>query len=168
FLEFAHDYDEDQNGYLKHSELSRAAADFVESERNVPAPEKTTPDPRLLALGEVRTALPDWSESKINSWMDKGWTAQQIIEDHAEPVQPPAPAGFGDEYVEPVGETVAEEPVESVVEEVEEIEEIEAEVESATSKSLMRLKKAELVELANLQGIDSSGTKADIVGRLLG
>jgi hypothetical protein len=165
FLQFAHDYDEDQNGYLKHSELSRAAADFVESERNVPAPKKTTPDPRLLAIAEVRTALPDWSESKINSWMDKGWAAQQIIEDHAEPVQPPAPAGFGDEYVEPMVETVVEEPVEPVVEEV---EAIESEPESATSKSLMRLKKAELVELANLQGINSSGTKADIVGRLLG
>jgi hypothetical protein len=101
----------------------------------------------------------------INSWMDKGWTAQQIIADHAEPVQPPAPAGFGDEYVEPVEETVVEEPVEPVVEEE---EEIESEPESATSKSLMRLKKAELVELANLQGIDSSGTKSDIVGRLLG
>ena len=47
-------------------------------------------------------------------------------------------------------------------------EEIESEPDSATSKSLMRLKKGELVELANLQGIDSSGTKADIVGRLLG
>jgi hypothetical protein len=165
FLQFAHDYDEDQNGYLKNSELNLAAADFVESERNVPAPEKTTPDPRLLAIAEVRTALPDWSDPMINSWMDKGWTAQQIIADHAEPVQPPAPAGFGDEYVEPVEETVVEEQAEPVVEED---DEIESEPESATSKSLMRLKKAELVELANLQGIDSSGTKADIVGRLLG
>ena len=51
---------------------------------------------------------------------------------------------------------------------VEEDETLESEPESSTSKSLMRLKKAELVELANMQGIDSSGTKGDIVGRLLG
>jgi hypothetical protein len=101
--------------------------------------------------------------------MDKGWTTQQIISDHAEPVQPPAPAGFGDDYVEPVVEPVVEEPTEPVVEEPTEpvVEEIESEPDSSTSKSLMRLKKTELVELANLQGIDSSGTKADIVARLL-
>ena len=163
FLQFARDYDEDQNGYLKHTELSRAAADFAASDHNVLAPEQTTPDPRLLAVAEVQTALPDWSESKINSWMDKGWTAQQIITNYAEPVQPPAPTGFGEEYVEPVTEIVAEEPAEPVVED----EVLESESES-NSKSLMRLKKAELVDLANLQGIDSSGTKADIVGRLLG
>ena len=96
--------------------------------------------------------------------MDKGWTAQQIITNYAEPVQPPAPTGFGEEYAEPVTEIVAEEPAEPVVEED---EVLESESES-NSKSLMRLKKAELVDLANLQGIDSSGTKADIVGRLLG
>mgnify|MGYP000942429498 CR=1 FL=1 len=169
FLKFAHDYDEDQNGYLKHSELSRAAEDFAASEHNVAPSVQTTPDPRLLAVAEVRSALPDWSESKINSWMDKGWTTQQIISDHAEPVQPPAPAGFGDDYVEPVVEPVVEEPTEPVVEEPTEpvVEEIESEPDSSTSKSLMRLKKTELVELANLQGIDSSGTKADIVARLL-
>ena len=97
--------------------------------------------------------------------MDKGWTAQQIIENYAAPVQPLAPAGFGDDYVEPVVEPVVEQPTESVVEDV---ENIESDSDGPTSQSLMRLKKAELVELANMQGIDSSGTKADIVGRLLG
>ena len=41
--------------------------------------------------------------------MDKGWTAQQIIENYAEPIQPPAPVGFGDDYVDPVAEPFAEE-----------------------------------------------------------
>ena len=46
--------------------------------------------------------------------------------------------------------------------------EVEVEVESGPSEaSLKRLKKAELMELAMLQGLDSSGTKADIIARLL-
>ena len=64
-----------------------------------------------------------------------------------------------------VVEPVVEQPTESVVEGV---ENIESDSNGPTSQSLMRMKKAELVEPANMQGIDSSGTKADIVGRLLG
>ena len=167
FIQFANDYDDDQNGYLKHSELSKAAADFVAAGHNVSAPEKVNPDPRLLAMGEVSTALPDWPESKINSWMDKGWTAQQIIAKFAEPVQPLAPPGFGEEYVQPEAEPVVEESIESLESNIEDVEEIESDPDAPTHKSLMRLKKSELIELANLQGVDSSGTKADIVGRLL-
>ncbi|MDG1525451.1 MAG: hypothetical protein P8Q90_05225, partial [Candidatus Thalassarchaeaceae archaeon] len=89
FLHFANSYDEDQNGYLKQSELNRAAADFIKSGRNTSAPVQTTPNPRLLSVAEVRSALPDWSEEDVNAWMDKGWSAQQIIDQHAEPVAPP-------------------------------------------------------------------------------
>ena len=156
FLEFAQAYDEDQNGYLKHSELSRAAADFAASDENTPAPDETNPDPRLLSVAEVRSALPDWSESTIHEWMDKGWSAKQIIDHHSQPVQPPAPPGFGDEYVE-----VEPEPVD------EQVEEPATEI-THTPSTLKRLKKAELVELAELQGLDSSGTKAQIIERLLG
>ena len=156
FLEFAQAYDEDQNGYLKHSELSRAAADFAASDENTPAPDETNPDPRLLSVAEVRSALPDWSESTIHEWMDKGWSAKQIIDHHSQPVQPPAPPGFGDEYVE-----VEPEPVD------EQVEEPTTEI-THTPSTLKRLKKAELVELAELQGLDSSGTKAQIIERLLG
>ena len=168
FLHFARAYDEDQNGYLKHSELSRAAADFAASGRNVPSPLETTPDPRLLSVAEVRSALPDWDDVKINAWMDKGWTAQQIIEHHAEPVRPPAPSGFGEDYVapepspEPIAFEQSIEPAETVV---------EAEgilTPMPTEAAMKRLKKAELVELAELQGLSSSGTKADIIARLLG
>ena len=35
-------------------------------------------------------------------------------------------------------------------------------------EKVSRLKKAELVELASIQGLDSSGTKADIIARLIG
>ena len=139
------------------------------------SPVKTKPDTRLLAVAEVLSALPDWSEEKINSWMDKGWTAKQIIENHGEPVRPPAPTGFGDEFESPVTEPVVEpEPVQEpetieTVEtiEVEPVEELEEEP-VVSAASLKRLKKAELVELATIQGLDSSGTKADIIARLIG
>ncbi len=36
-----------------------------------------------------------------------------------------------------------------------------------TEAAMKRMKKAELVALANAQGVESSGTKADIIGRLL-
>jgi len=170
FLHFANSYDGDQNGYLKHSELSRAASDYVEAGHNISTPEESAPDPRLLSVAEVRAALPDWTEEQVNAWMDKGWSAQQILEQYAKPSPPPAPSGFGDEYsmpVEPIIEPETE--TEPVVEEVMEIEEeLPEEVDEVPSEaSLKRLKKAELVELATLQGLDSSGTKADIISRLL-
>ena len=163
FLHFANAYDEDNNGYLKHSELSRAASDYVETGRNVSAPEQTTPDPRLLSVAEVRSALPDWTDDQVNAWMDKGWTAQQIIGQYAKPTPPLAPAGFGDEYS--TTETESAPIVENVLE-IEEESTEEANV-GPSEASLKRLKKAELVELANLQGLKSSGTKADIIARLL-
>ena len=174
FLDFANSYDEDQNGYLKQSELSQAAADFVETGLNVSNQEETSPDPRLLAVAEVRSALPDWSEEEANSWMDKGWSAKQIIDQHVQSSPPPAPEGFGDEFIplEPENDSsiqVREKPREETpaVEEMPEVE-VEVEVESGPSEaSLKRLKKAELMELAMLQGLDSSGTKADIIARLL-
>jgi hypothetical protein len=122
----------------------------------------------LLSVAEVRSALPDWSEEDVNAWMDKGWSAQQIIDQHAEPVAPPAPVGFGDEYSapEPEPEYI---PAARPVEEVAEVEDapVAEETNKPTSASLKRLKKAELVELATLQGVDSSGTKADIISRLI-
>tara|TARA_B100000614_G_scaffold76762_2_gene68618 strand:- start:3764 stop:10819 length:7056 start_codon:yes stop_codon:yes gene_type:complete len=173
FLHFANAYDEDRNGYLKHSELSRAASDYVESGRNTPPPEVVAPNPRLLAVAEVVAALPGWTDEHVNVWMDKGWTAQQIIEHHTEPVAPPAPEGFGTDFLssEPMVEaqnesmdrgTLASEALSG--------SEIEAEVHSShpTEAQLKRLKKAELVELAELQGLDTSGTKADIIARLVG
>ncbi|MDG1525303.1 MAG: SAP domain-containing protein, partial [Candidatus Thalassarchaeaceae archaeon] len=84
----------------------------------------------------------------------------------AEPVAPPAPVGFGDEYSapEPDPEYI---PAAQPVEEVVEVEDAPEETNMPTSASLKRLKKAELVELATLQGLDSSGTKADIISRLI-
>ncbi len=170
FLHFANSYDEDQNGYLKHSELSRAASDYVETGRNTPTPVDAEPDPRLLSVAEVRAALPDWTEDQINSWMDKGWSAQQIINQYAKPEPPLAPEGFGGEYSAPEQPIVEPElEIEPVVEEELEIKEEPSEevAEGPSEASLKRLKKAELVELATLQGLDSSGTKADIISRLL-
>ena len=163
FLHFANSYDEDNNGYLKHSELSRAASDYVETGRNVSAPEQTTPDPRLLSVAAVRSAIPDWTDEQITAWMDKGWTAQQLIEQYAKPTPPPAPAGFGDEY------STNEPEFTPVVEDVLEIEEESTEEGDVgpSEASLKRLKKAELGELADLQGLKSSGTKADIIARRL-
>ena len=165
FLHFANAYDEDRNGYLKHSELSRAAYDYVESGRNAPPPEVTTPNPRLLAVAEVVAALPEWTEDTVHSWMDEGWTAQQIIEHHTQPVAPEPPPGFGSEYESTKPE------IQAKVESSDEIEFkpiLEVADPIPNQASLKRLKKAELVELAELQGLDSSGTKADIISRLLG
>ena len=172
FLHFANAYDEDRNGYLKHSELSRAASDYVESGRNTPPPEVTAPNPRLLAVAEVVAALPGWTEEHVNTWMDKGWTAQQIIEHHTVPVAPAAPAGYGSDFA-PVGlqEEVQTEPVDVNILQSVVVNEIEPEAEVTeslpTEAQLKRLKKSELVELAELQGVDSSGTKADIILRLV-
>ena len=106
--------------------------------------------------------------------MDKGWSAKQIIDQHVQSSPPPAPEGFGDEFIplEPENDSsiqVREKPREETpaVEEMPDVE-VEVEVESGPSEaSLKRLKKAELMELAMLQGLDSSGTKADIIARLL-
>ena len=48
--------------------------------------EVTAPNPRLFGGCQV-AALPGWTEEHVNVWMDKGWTAQQIIEHHT-PVAP--------------------------------------------------------------------------------
>ncbi|MEE2747474.1 MAG: SAP domain-containing protein, partial [Candidatus Thermoplasmatota archaeon] len=182
FMHFANAYDEDQNGYLKHSELSRAAHFFVSTGRIVHPPVKTTPDPRLLAVAEVRSAMPDWTDEKINSWMDNGWSAKQIIDNYGTPSPPPAPVGFGDDFEPPVVESQPEPVVETYLEPEPVVEsqpevlespviEIQPEPESSSAPSaasLKRLKKAELVELATIQGLDSSGTKADIIARLIG
>ena len=173
FLHFANAYDEDRNGYLKHSELSRAASDYVESGRNTPPPEVVAPNPRLLAVAEVVAALPGWTDEDVNVWMDKGWTAQQIIEHHTEPVAPQAPEGFGTDFLstEPMVEAQKESmDLRTLASEALSGSEIEAEVHPPhpTEAQLKRLKKAELVELAELQGLDTSGTKADIIARLVG
>tara|TARA_B100000683_G_scaffold112921_2_gene111148 strand:+ start:11526 stop:12539 length:1014 start_codon:yes stop_codon:yes gene_type:complete len=77
-----------------------------------------------------------------------------------------------EEVVEEPSEEVAEESTESEAEDEEVTEEEVAEeaVEeksSETEASLMKLKKDELVERAKAAGVASSGTKADIVARLL-
>ena len=171
FLHFANAYDEDRNGYLKHSELSRAASDYVESGRNTPPPDVSAPNPRLLAVAEVIAALPDWTGDDVNAWMDQGWTAQQIIEHHTEVNAPTAPAGFGSDFVSTTQDQVDHQPVDvSVLEPVVSTEPMSAKEEAdplPTEAQLKRLKKSELVELAELQGVASSGTKADIISRLV-
>ncbi|MEE3082990.1 MAG: hypothetical protein VX320_02725 [Candidatus Thermoplasmatota archaeon] len=168
FLAHASNYDSDQNGYLKKSELDLAASDYISGGYNQPPPQ----DPRVLAIAEVRAALPDWTESKVAAWMDKGWSASQIIEHNAPQLAPAAPVGFGDEYtattqVESQPEPEPE-PVEEVTETVE-VEIIEQVAEELPSEgALKKMKKAELVELAETRNLESTGTKADIISRLLG
>ncbi len=67
---------------------------------------------------------------------------------------------------EEVVEAPSEEDVEAPVEEEAEEEE-KPEEPSETESSLMKLKKDELVERAKAKGVATSGTKADIVARLL-
>lgn len=67
---------------------------------------------------------------------------------------------------EEVVEAPSEEEVE-VVAEPEEVEEVAEEESAETEASLMKLKKDELVEKAKAAGVATSGTKADIVARLL-
>ena len=95
----------------------------------------------------------------------QGWTAQQIIEHHTQPVAPPAPEGFGNDFV--TTEPMVEAQTESVNLGSLETEPV-SEPEPVSEAQLKRLKKAELVELAELQGLDASGTKADIIARLVG
>ena len=67
-------------------------------------------------------------------------------------------------------EEVVEAPSEEEVEpaaEPEEVEEVAEEAPAETEASLMKLKKDELVEKAKAAGVATSGTKADIVARLL-
>ena len=66
---------------------------------------------------------------------------------------------------EEVVETPSEEDVEAVAEP--EVEEVVEEKSAETESSLMKLKKDELVEKAKAAGVAISGTKADIVARLL-
>ena len=44
----------------------------------------------------------------------------------------------------------------------------EAAKDLPTEAAMKRMKKAKLVDLANSNGVDSSGTKSDIIARLLG
>ena len=67
---------------------------------------------------------------------------------------------------EEVVEAPSEEEVEAVAE-PEEVEEVAEEASAETEASLMKLKKDELVEKAKAAGVATSGTKADIVARLL-
>ena len=189
FLGFARAYDADGNGYLNHSELSRAADDYVRDGHNAPPAAPTAPDPRLLAIGEVQAALPSWPEATIAAWLDKGWTAMQIIEAHATPTPPPAPAGFGDAFESPEAEPQAEpepavtEPVvaEPIITEPTSPEPADVPESAAapapepettpvedlpSAAALKRMKKVELVDLAEARGIDARGTKADIISRL--
>ena len=68
---------------------------------------------------------------------------------------------------EEVVEAPSEEEVEPAVKPEEEIEEVAEQESTETEASLMKLKKDELVERAKAAGVASSGTKADIVARLL-
>ncbi len=68
---------------------------------------------------------------------------------------------------EEVVETPSEEEVEPAAEPEEEVEEVAEEAPAETEASLMKLKKDELVEKAKAAGVATSGTKADIVARLL-
>ncbi len=67
---------------------------------------------------------------------------------------------------EEVVEAPSEEEVEAAAE-PEEVEEVAEEESAETEASLMKLKKDELVEKAKAAGVATSGTKADIVARLL-
>ncbi len=171
FLHFANAYDEDRNGYLKHSELSRAALDYVESGRNTQPSEVTAPNPRLLAVAEVIAALPGWTDAHVHEWMDEGWTAQEIIDYHNQPVAPTAPEGYGDDFTssEPQYRAGSQSmdlstSIQSPVSEPEPV--LDDANTPPTVAQLRRLKKPELVELAELQGLETSGTKADIIARL--
>ena len=143
--------------------MDLAASEYISGGHNQPAPQ----DPRVLAIAEVRAALPDWTESKVAAWMDKGWSASQIIEHNAPQLPPAAPAGFGDEYANAEPVEINPTPVQEVTE-VTQVEVFEQVVEELPSESVLKkMKKAELVELAESRNLESTGTKADIIERLL-
>ena len=91
---------------------------------------------------------------------------------HTVPVAPAAPAGYGSDFILTDLQAQAEpEPVDMNTLELGIGNELEPVVEATepipTEAQLKRLKKAELVQLAESQGLDSTGTKADIIARLV-
>ena len=113
--------------------------------------------------------------------MDKGWTASQIIEHNAPQFPPAAPTGFGEEDVTSTQDQVISETLEPELEpqevaeskpaeiEVAEVEVMEQVAEELPSEAVLkRMKKAELIDLATARNLETSGTKADIISRLLG
>ena len=59
-----------------------------------------------------------------------------------------------------------EEESEEEVETPEEVEEKASEADTVKKPNLKRMKKAELVELADSMGLETSGTKADLIERI--
>ncbi len=172
FLSFAAAYDADDNGYLRQSELVEAAKAF--------AAMSDEGDELSSAVAEVKAGLPEWSDKRIRKWLQRGWKPHQIVAEHASSAPPPPPSEEGDERdmdaeleveAEPVVEAAVEPEVQEEPEPVVEAEpesELESEVELPSKAALNRMKKAELIELADSLGFDTDGTKADIISRLLG
>ena len=170
FLAFAAAYDSDNNGYLRQSELVAAAKDF--------AALSDGGDELSTAVAEVRVGLPEWTDTRIRKWLVRGWKPQQIIAHHtsSKGSAPTVELEVGPEVgpeVEPEVELEVEPEVEdepAVTPEVEvesEVEQSAPAVELPSKAALTRMKKAELVELAESLGHDSNGTKAAIISRLL-
>ena len=59
FLSFASNYDADNNGYLRQSELERAATEFTAGGHNHPLISNTFSDEQLLAGG--------WTQEQIDA-----------------------------------------------------------------------------------------------------
>ena len=116
------------------------------------------------AVAEVRAGLPEWSDTRIRKWLQRGWKPHQIVAEHASSAPPPPPT---EEEDEPEMDAEPEVEAESVVE-AEPEPESEPVVELPSKAALNRMKKAELVELADSLEFATDGTKADIISRLLG
>ena len=122
--------------------------------------EEARQEAELKAKKAAALAAADEEENTGEGDLLAAAEAMESISEKEEVVEAPS-----EEDVEEVVEDVAEEESEPEAE-----EEPEPEAEEASGESeadLMKLKKAELVERAKAAGVATSGTKADIVARLL-
>ena len=122
--------------------------------------EEARQEAELKAKKEAALAAADEEENTGEGDLLAAAEAMESISEKEEVVEAPS-----EEDVEEVVEDVAEEESEPEAE-----EEPEPEAEEASGESeadLMKLKKDELVERAKAAGVATSGTKADIVARLL-
>ncbi len=119
--------------------------------------EEIPPPPGLESFPDplpVEPSEPDFGEVNISEW-DSNW--EEDWNDDARVYQPADP-----EYVpESIQEDVDWKPGDSKVPTTKDQEPL------PSKSALNKMKKGELVEFANARGVDSSGTKKDIIERLL-
>ena len=112
-----------------------------------------------------RINLPELDITLMNIRTTLGIEFIPYVEESEEEDETPEEAEEESEEEDETPEEVEEESEEEV-ETPEEVEEKASETDTAKKPNLKRMKKAELVELADSMGLETSGTKADLIERI--